>query len=202
MNVSNASTSTALLQAQQARFQSADADGNGALSLSEFQSAQQNVQGPGNKGPPPPKPDRSASGANFSADTMASLLDLQQSSASDPSAALFSAADADGDGAVTQDEMAALKPPHGPRPPEGPPPGEAEDPAASSSTTTNAADTNGDGVVSMAELLQSLSDSADTLGSDVSSETGDLLRKLLAQLSSALTPTDPAATTTATEVTA
>ncbi|HWU13158.1 MAG TPA: hypothetical protein VN157_04025, partial [Caulobacter sp.] len=52
--------------------------------------------------------------------------------------------------------------------------------------SSDAADLNGDGVVSADELAQTLTSAADSLGADISSDASDLMQKLLAQLARSL----------------
>lgn len=98
---------------------------------------------------------------------------------------LVSRADGDGDGVLSLDEFKSAAPP--------PPPGgggraqAANDQAASSSDPL---DTDGDGKVSMAELLASLQ-TTDEVQSGFSTEASDLLARLIEQLTA-----DSASTTT------
>lgn len=99
---------------------------------------------------------------------------------SDRAAELMTQADSDGDGALSLDEFKAAAPP--------PPPGGGGAPKGASSAetagTTDASDpldTNGDGKVSMSELLASLQ-TTDSSESGFSTEAADLLAKLIEQL--------------------
>ncbi|MFY8144836.1 MAG: EF-hand domain-containing protein, partial [Caulobacter sp.] len=58
-------------------FKTADADGDGQLSLSEFQSVGQNMQGAGEMRGPPPMRGGEAPGGRFSSDTLSALLSTQ-----------------------------------------------------------------------------------------------------------------------------
>jgi len=239
MTISSLGSSSLLQQLLQARASaSTQATDTGAASSSALDQVGQNLLSGGRNGPPPPMRGWSSTGQSFGADTLASLLSTQRTGQGDRAASMFADADADGDGAVTSDELAtamaahapsdlpagapsatdmasnmltdrdsdgdgslslsefqALKPPHG-GPPPGPPPSDGVgDTAASTSDSTDAADLNGDGVVSADELAQTLTSAADSLGGDVSSDASDLMQKLLSQLVSSLTSaTSPDAT--------
>jgi len=136
-------------------FSGADSDGDGSLTADEL-TADMAAHAP--------------PGAKASADTASMAADL------------VSRADADGDGALSLDEFKAAAPP--------PPPGGGRGPqqatAASGSeegaaSTDDPLDTNGDGKVSMAELLASLQ-TTDGAESGFSSQSSDLLAKLIEQL--------------------
>ena len=120
--------------------------------------------------------------------------DASGTDAATRAADLVTKADADGDGALSLDEFKAAAPP----PP--PPPGGGQGPKEAATATTDAAstsdplDTNGDGKVSMAELLASLQ-TTESAASGVSTEAADLLAKLIAQLTS--DAADSASATTA-----
>jgi Ca2+-binding EF-hand superfamily protein len=241
MTISSVGSSSLLQQLLQARAatstQTAGAD---STSSDLFASVGQNMPSGGKNGPPPPMQGWSSSGQGFSTDTLASLLSTQQTDQSDRAASMFADADADGDGAVTSDELAtamaahapadlpsdapsaadmasgmlangdsdgdgslslsefqAMKPTQGgmggPHGAGGPPPSGASDDSGGAST--DPADLNGDGVVSAAELAQTLTSATDQLGSDISSDASDLMQKLLSQLASNLA--DATASTTA-----
>lgn len=100
---------------------------------------------------------------------------------------LVSRADADGDGVLSLDEFKSAAPP-----PPPPPPGGARTEAANDEATAAAdpLDTDGDGKVSMAELLASLQ-TTDEVQSGFSTEASDLLARLIEQLTA-----DSASTTT------
>jgi Ca2+-binding EF-hand superfamily protein len=237
MTISSVGSSSLLQQLLQARAATSTQTSD-STSSDPFASVGQNMPSGGKNGPPPPMQGWSSSGQGFSTDTLASLLSTQQTDQSDRAASMFADADADGDGAVTSDELAtamaahapadlpsdapsaadmassmlangdsdgdgslslsefqSMKPggPHGAGgPPPGPPPSGGSD--ESSSASTDAADLNGDGVVSAAELAQTLTSATDQLGSDISSDASDLMQKL-SQLASSLA--DATASTTA-----
>lgn len=92
---------------------------------------------------------------------------------------LVAAGDTDGDGALSAEEFTALKPnrTHG-----GPPPSQA---ATEDETTYDAADANKDGAVSMSELLASLQSSSEA-ASGLDSEVSDLMARLLEKLQAAV----------------
>jgi Ca2+-binding EF-hand superfamily protein len=238
MTISSVGSSSLLQQLLQARAAtSTQAATTDSTSTDPFALIGQNLPSGGKNAPPPPMQGWSSSGQGFSSDTLASLLSSQQTDQSDRAASMFADADADGDGAVTSDELAtamaahapadrpsdapsatdmashmlssgdsdgdgslslsefqAMKPqggtggPHGAGgPPPGPPPsGGSDDSGSSSSASTDPADLNGDGVVSAAELAQTLTSAADSLGSEISSDASDLMQKLLTQLTSNL----------------
>ncbi|KQY27506.1 calcium-binding protein [Caulobacter sp. Root1455] len=123
--------------------------------------------------------------------------------AADMASDMLAKGDADGDGALSLSEFQAMKPPQGGMggphgaggPPPGPPPSDSADAGGSStSASTDAADLNGDGVVTADELAQTLTSAVDQLGSDVSTDAADLMRKLLSQLAAGLA--DATASTT------
>jgi len=89
----------------------------------------------------------------------------------------LSKADADDDGVLSMEEFKSAAP-KGPRPP--PPPAEGGA-VTSASTSTDPLDTDGDGKVSMAELLASLQ-TTDQTASGFSTEASDLLARLIEQL--------------------
>jgi len=226
-SLGSSSLSRPLLQARASASTQAT-DGGSALGAALAQVGQ-NLPSGGRNGPPPPMQGWSSAGQGFGADTLASLLDVQQTDQGDRAASMFADADADGDGAVTSDELAtamaahapsdlpadapsatdmasnmlsngdvdgdgslslgefqALKPPPGGPPPGAPPSDGSGDAAASSDTSSDAADLNGDGVVSADELAQTLTSAADSLGADISSDASDLMQKLLSQLAGGL----------------
>lgn len=236
MTISSVGSSSLLQQLLQARAttqaRTVDTD---STSSDPFASVGQDMPPGGKNGPPPPMRSWSSSGQGFDSDTLASLLSAQQT---ERAASMFAEADADGDGAVTSDELAtamaahaptdlpadapgasdvagsmlangdsdgngslslgefqAMKPPGGPHgaggPPPGPPPSGGSD---SGDTSTDAADLNGDGVVSAAELAQTLTSASDQLGSDISSDASNLMQKLLSQLASSVASSTSAAT--------
>lgn len=177
-------TLSSLLDAQhqshaEKMFASADADGDGKVTAKEL-TADLEAHAP-----------KDASGAPAAADM---------------AAAMMKEGDTDGDGALSLDEMKALKPRggghhggHG-----GPPPAGVAEGASASSTSaspTNAtydpADANKDGRVSAAELIASLQ-SASANGADVSASSSfGLLAKLLSKLTEGSGSTTGAATVTA-----
>ncbi|MDP1632914.1 MAG: EF-hand domain-containing protein [Caulobacter sp.] len=205
----------------------------GQRSANVSASIGQNVPGAGNSGSARPMRGSESGGANFSSETMGTLLSLQQTSGgrdahlsemfakadtngdgnltadelatdmavnrqpgqADPTSQIseiMSAADSNGDGSLSLDEFKAgapKGPPPGPPPPPPPPP---SDSASSDETTTDPLDTNGDGKVSMSELLASLQ-TTDSAASGTASGASDLLARLIKQLS---TDTDPAASAT------
>jgi Ca2+-binding EF-hand superfamily protein len=234
MTISSVGSSSLLQQLLQARAATSTQTSD-STSSDPFASVGQNMPSGGKNGPPPPMQGWSSSGQGFSTDTLASLLSTQQTDQSDRAASMFADADADGDGAVTSDELATAMAAHapadlpsdapsaadmassmlangdsdgdgslslsefqsmkpgGPHGAGGPPPSGGSD--ESSSASTDAADLNGDGVVSAAELAQTLTSATDQLGSDISSDASDLMQKLLSQLASSLA--DATASTTA-----
>jgi len=220
-----------LHQMQQAMFSKLDVNSDGQLSSDEFKSIGQNMPEPGSSGSARSMRGGGFGGANFASATMGSLLSMQETREGREARAteMFSTADADGDGALTADELAAdmaahappgasggvdtstmaadligdadsdgdgalsldefkaAAPPPGGPPRGGPPPGgSASDSASATASSTDALDTDGDGKVSMSELLASLQ-SVDETADGFSSEVSDLLAKLLEQLTSETT---------------
>lgn len=145
MSISSIGASSLLQQMQQALFAKADANGDGQLSSDEFASIGQNLPQPGNGGPPRPMRGGDLFGGNFSPETMGSLLSAQRDR-TDKLTNLFNAADTDGDGQVTADELAAnLATTAGSS-------ASSSDLAAKAASLIKAGDTNGDGNMSLAEF--------------------------------------------------
>jgi Ca2+-binding EF-hand superfamily protein len=217
--------SSALQQQLQAMFAKADLNTDGQLSSDEFLSIGQNLPQAGSSGRAPPMRGGGGGGENFSPATMSSLLAMQADRATE----VFSNADADGDGALTADELSADMAAHAPAgadtsdraadlvsradsdgdgalsldefkaaaPPPPPPPGGSGGAPGSTEASTgkdDPLDTNGDGKVSMGELLASLQ-SADAKDSGLSTEASTLLARLIDRLTA--DTTEGAASTTA-----
>ena len=104
-SVGSSSLTQQLLQLQKSMFATADADSDGSLSLSEFQSIGQNVQGGGERPPPPPMGGSSGAGANFSSDTLRSLMSVQMLGSD--SGSIISSGDTDADGLLSADEISS-----------------------------------------------------------------------------------------------
>lgn len=144
MSISSVGASNLLQQMQQALFAKADVNGDGQLSSDEFASIGQNLPSSGNTDRAEHHRGGGAGGANFSSETMGSLLSLQQSD-SDRSAKIFASADADGDGTLTADELAADMAAHAP-------PGASGDTATMAADLISKGDTDGDGKLSSSEF--------------------------------------------------
>lgn len=144
MSISSVGASSLLQQMQQALFAKADANGDGQLSADEFNSIGQNLPQTGNSGRAEHHRGGAGGAANFSSETMGSLLSLQQSG-SDRSAKIFASADADGDGTLTADELAADMAAHAP-------PGASADTAAMAADLVSQGDADGDGKLSSSEF--------------------------------------------------
>jgi Ca2+-binding EF-hand superfamily protein len=116
MNVGSTSSSTLLQQLQQSLFSNADADGDGSLSLSEFESVGQNVQG-GGKTTPSGSTDASSLLTSSALNALIALQQHSQAHQTSPSSSTshgrpslddrFAAADANGDGEISADELKA-----------------------------------------------------------------------------------------------
>jgi Ca2+-binding EF-hand superfamily protein len=104
-SVGSSSLTQQLLQLQKSMFATANADSDGSLSLSEFQSIGQNVQGGGERPPPPPMGGSSSAGANFSSDTLRSLMSVQMLGSD--SGSIISSGDTDADGLLSADEISS-----------------------------------------------------------------------------------------------
>lgn len=104
-SVGSSSLTQQLLQLQKSMFATADADSDGSLSLSEFQSIGQNVQGGGERPAPPPMSGSSSAGANFSSDTLRSLMSVQMLGSD--SGSIISSGDTDADGLLSADEISS-----------------------------------------------------------------------------------------------
>ncbi|MDB5441120.1 MAG: Calcium-binding EF-hand-containing protein [Caulobacteraceae bacterium] len=160
MNVGSTSSATLLQQLQQSLFSNADANSDGNLSLSEFDSIGQNVQGGGNS---PPSGTTDASSL-LTASALTALLALQQQNQSSGTSQTagasapangkpslderFANADTNGDGEISADELTAVMAKHAP-------PGAAT--ASSDATDASAKvlaklDTDGDGQISKSEF--------------------------------------------------
>lgn len=161
-----AATMGSLLSLQEDRaaemFSNADSDGDGALTADELATDMAAHAPPGATG----------DAASMAAD-------------------LVSGADADGDGALSLDEFRAAAPPPPPPPPGAGRGGGVQVASAEADTTSDPLDTNGDGKVSMSELLTSLQ-TTDSTRSGFSTDASTLLARLIDQLTA-----DSAATTTA-----
>lgn len=153
-SASLASTSLAQLrQLQQASvFKTADADGDGQLSQTEFQSIGQNVQGSGQPKGPPPMRGGGGPGGNFSGDTLSALLSTQ--SVDDVASAVMSAGDTDGDGLLSASEISTALSANAP----------SDAPADASgkmaSDIVSALDSDGDGSLSTSEISTAISNAA------------------------------------------
>ena len=156
MTVTSAGSSTSLAQLrqlQQAAFKTADADGDGQLSLTEFQSIGQNVQGAeGQKGPPPMR-GGGGPGQHFKGETLSSLLSTQ--SVDDLTSSLMQAGDADGDGKMSASELSSALAANAPDDAKGL---GIEDKMASD--IMSALDTDGDGSLSSSEISSAITTAA------------------------------------------
>ncbi|WP_419317613.1 EF-hand domain-containing protein [Caulobacter sp. ErkDOM-E] len=90
-------------QLQQSMFTTADADSDGALSLTEFQSIGQKVQGGGDRPPAPPMGGQGGPGGNFSGDTLRSLMSVQILGSD--AGSILGSGDTDADGLMSADEI-------------------------------------------------------------------------------------------------
>lgn len=102
-SVGSSALTQQLRQLQQSMFATADVDADGSLSLSEFQSIGQNVQGGGERPAPPPMSGQGGPGANFSGDTLSSLLSVQMLGSD--AGSIISSGDTDADGQLSVDEL-------------------------------------------------------------------------------------------------
>lgn len=152
-SVGSSSLTQQLLQLQQSLFTTADADSDGSLSLSEFQSIGQNVQGGGERPPPPPMGGSSSAGANFSSDTLRSLMSVQMLGSD--SGSILTSADSDADGLLSADEISSALSANAPEGVEGL---GLEDKMASD--MISALDSDDDGSLSSDEIAAGLSASS------------------------------------------
>jgi Ca2+-binding EF-hand superfamily protein len=156
MTISSATSSTSLAQLrqlQQTTFKTADADGDGQLTRTEFQSIGQNVQGSGREGGPPPMRGGGGPGGNFSGDTLSALLSTQ--SVDDVANSVMSAGDADGDGSLSASEIASALSANAPEDAAGL--GIEEQMA---SDIVAALDSDGDGALSTTEIASAISNAS------------------------------------------
>jgi Ca2+-binding EF-hand superfamily protein len=155
MSVTSATSSSTnwaqLRQLQQAEaFKTADADGDGQLSQTEFQSIGQNVQGSGQDRGPPPMRGGGGPGGHFGGDTLSSLLSTQ--SVDEVASSVMSAGDTDGDGLLTSSEISTALAANAPDEVKGQ---GLEDKMASDIVA--ALDSDGDGSLSTAEISSAIS---------------------------------------------
>jgi Ca2+-binding EF-hand superfamily protein len=156
MSVTSLTSSTNLAQLRQiqqaAVFKTADADGDGQLSQSEFSSIGQNVQGSGQQKGPPPMRGGGGPGGNFAGDTLSALLSTQ--SVDDVANSVMSAGDTDGDGLMSTSELTSALSANAP----------SDAPADASSKMASdimsALDTDGDGSLSTDEISTAISNAA------------------------------------------
>lgn len=149
-SVGSSALTQQLRQLQQSMFAKADADSDGSLSLNEFQSIGQNVQGGGQRPSPPPMGGSGGPGGNFSGDTLRSLMSVQMLGAD--SGSILSSGDSNSDGLLSADEIASSLSANAP---EGAKGLGHEDKMASD--MISALDSNGDGSLSSDEIASGLS---------------------------------------------
>lgn len=145
-SLGSSSLSRPLLQARASASTQAT-DGGAALGAALAQVGQ-NLPSGGRNGPPPPMQGWSSAGQGFGADTLASLLDVQQTDQGDRAASMFADADADGDGAVTSDELATAMAAHAP----SDLPADAPSATDMASNMLSNGDVDGDGSLSLGEF--------------------------------------------------
>lgn len=144
MNLSSVGSSSLLQEMRQAMFSRADANSDGQLSSDEFLSIGQDLQGGGKSGPSRALRGEGGFGANFGAEMMGSLLSMQESR---PSAEdIFAGADADADGKLTAEELAADMAADAPRGMQG------ADTTEMAADFLAGADSDGDGALSVDEF--------------------------------------------------
>ncbi len=163
-SVGSSSLTQQMLQLQQSLFKTADVDGSGSLSESEFASIGQNVQGGGNSATATTLSGSSSSGANFSGDTLRSLMSVQMLGSD--SGSILSSSDANSDGLLSSDEISSALSANAP---EGAKGLGLEDQMASD--MISALDSDGDGALSSDEIASGLSD-AQTLQSQMQAMGG------------------------------
>jgi Ca2+-binding EF-hand superfamily protein len=149
MTISSVGSSSLLQQLLQARASaSTQAAGADPTSSDPFAQIGQNMPAGGRNGPPPSMRGWSSSGQGFGADTLASLLSTQQTDQVDRAASMFAEADADGDGAVTGDELATAMAAHAPSDLPADAPGATD----MASNMVSSGDSDGDGALSLDEF--------------------------------------------------
>jgi Ca2+-binding EF-hand superfamily protein len=175
-------------QMMQQRFQKADANGDGSLTLEEFKAG--GPKGPNGAQAPQGMPDfsqfftkidangdGSLSKDEFSTglqkmhdEAKATLLQAQEQSKSSFMDELFKKADANGDGQLSQAEFEASAPKG---PPPGPPPGGMASSGSSDSASSvfSALDTNKDGKVSLAEMMAGVEKKHEQQGASTSGQS-------------------------------
>lgn len=141
MSISSIGASSQLQALQQAMFARADLDSDGRLSLDEFQSIGQNLPQPGSSGPARAMRGDGPGAADFTTATMGTLISMQAARSQE----IFSGADADADGVLTADELAADMAAHAP-------PGADGDAATMAADLVSRADADGDGALSLGEF--------------------------------------------------
>lgn len=146
MTLSSIGSSSPMLQLQQAMFSRADANSDGQLSSDEFLSIGQNLQGGGSSDPARPMRPGGETGANFASEMLSSLLSLQAGPPSAEDLFAAAAADGDGDGLLSAEELAADMTAH------APPGREGVDAAERATAFLSMADADGDGALSSSEF--------------------------------------------------
>lgn len=143
MTISSVGGSSLMQQLQQAMFSRADANGDGQLSSDEFRSIGQDLQGGGKSGPARAMRGSVGFVANFGPEMMGAMLSMQAAPSAED---IFTGADADADGRLTSEELAADMAAH------APPGMEDVDTSQMAADLLADADSDGDGALSVDEF--------------------------------------------------
>lgn len=143
MNISSVGSSSLMQQMQQAMFSKADANGDGQLSSDEFLSIGQDLQGGGKSGPAKAMRGSGGFAANFGSEMMGSMLSMQEAPSAED---IFTGADADADGKLTAEELAADMAAH------APPGMDGVDHSEMAANILADADSDGDGSLTLEEF--------------------------------------------------
>lgn len=152
-NVGSSSLTQQMLQLQKSMFATADVNSDGSLSASEFESIGQNMQGGGEGATAQALTGSSSSGANFTSDTLSSLMSVQMLGSE--AGSILSRGDTNADGLMSLDEISSVLSANAP---EGGEDLGIEDEMASD--MISALDSDSDGALSSDELAAGLSASS------------------------------------------
>lgn len=159
------------------KFSAADTDGDGKVTAAELKTAMEKA---GQENMQSKMSEDLFTKLDSNSDNSISKDEMTAVFGSTDGASKFSAADTNGDGKVTLDELQAAMEKAGPPPP--PPSGASGTSSSSTSTETvfNSLDTNGDGTISQAELAALLEKNTTTTSS--ASDTYSQMQQILAAL--------------------
>jgi Ca2+-binding EF-hand superfamily protein len=157
------------------KFSAADTDGDGKVTAAELKTAMEKA---GQENMQSKMSEDLFAKLDSNSDNSISKDEMTAVFGSTDGASKFSAADTNGDGKVTLDELQAAMEKAGPPPP--PPSGASGTSSSSTETVFNSLDTNGDGTISQAELAAFLEQNTTTTSS--ASDTYSQMQQILAAL--------------------